>query len=493
MKQELESEYKDKWLALAVINIGTFMAPFDTGIVSIVLPNIARDFRAPITFAIWVPVIYLIILAAFMTSFGRYSDIKGRKKFYIIGLAVFVVGSFLSGTSSDILPMLVFRMVQAIGGAFLLANGRALITDAFPPHQRGFAMGTHVTTIYVALALGPALGGVITDLVGWRTVFFVNVPVGIAMLILTYLKVHERGEPAKVKMDWLGSLLLGFGLGTLLLGLTFGPSNNWDIKQTHFELIEGQVQSFNISIPLLLATGVILLVGFGIVQLRSKYPVLDLRLLASNRLFLSSNLSALLMYTAHHSSIIMLSFYLQLFRGIDPFDAAIILAALPATVTVVSPIGGTLSDKIGSRELSAIGLTLITVSLAILGFLTPSTSMVLIGLALTVLGIGVGLFAAPNTNANLSSVTPDKRSLANGMLGSMRHMGQSLSLVLSVAAIGIFLPESIYEEGGVIFVAEYIMGMNNAFRLGAVISAIGIFVSLIRGSSQKVKAEQVQA
>jgi MFS family permease len=174
----------------------------------------------------------------------------------------------------------------------------------------------------------------------------------------------------------------------------------------------------------------------------------------------------------------MLSFYLQLFRGMDPFDAAIILAALPAAVTIVSPIGGNLSDRIGSRELSAIGLTLVTVGLAVLGFLSPTTSIVLIIVALIVLGIGVGLFAAPNTNANLSSVTPDKRSLANGMLGSMRHMGQSLSLVLSVAAIGVFLPE--WEGGGVITIPEYIMGLNNAFRLGAIIAAIGIFVALIR-------------
>jgi len=480
MKQELSQEYKNRWLALAVINIGTFIAPFDTGIVSIVLPNIARDFRAHISIAIWVPVIYLIILAAFMTSFGRYSDIKGRKKFFNIGLLIFVAGSFLSGNAADIFQLLVFRIIQAVGGAFLLANGRALITDAFPPHQRGFAMGTHVTTIYVALALGPALGGVITDLVGWKTVFFVNVPIGIAILVLSHFKVKEREAVANVKMDWLGSLLLGFGLSTLLLGLTFGPGSNWGTKETYFELIEGQVQSFSVPIVGLLVLGIALLIGFGAVQLKTQYPVLDLRLLTSNRLFLSSNLAVLLIYTAHHSTIIMLSFYLQLFRGMDPFDAAIILVALPAAVTVVSPIGGSFSDRIGSRELSAIGLTLVTVGLALLGFLSPTTSIVLIIVALIVLGIGVGLFAAPNTNANLSSVTPDKRSLANGMLGSMRHMGQSLSLVLSVAAIGIFLPENIYEQGGLISVPEYIMGLNNAFRVGAIIAAIGIFVALIR-------------
>ncbi|MBI2126231.1 MAG: MFS transporter [Thaumarchaeota archaeon] len=482
MKQELaQSEYKYKWLALAVINIGTFIAPLDTGIVAIVLPNIARDFKAHISIAIWVPVIYLIILAAFMTSFGRYSDIKGRKKFYNIGLAIFVAGSFLSGNATDIFQLLLFRIIQAVGGAFLLANGRALIIDSFPPHQRGFAMGTHVTTIYVALSLGPALGGVITDLVGWRTVFFVNVPIGIIMLILTQLKVRERGEPAKVKMDWLGSMLLGFGLALTLLGLTFGPGNNWETKQTFFQFIEGQTLSFSVPIWGLLASGIVLLIAFGIVQLRTKYPVIDLRLLTSNRLFLSSNLTALLMYTAHNSATIMLSFYLQLLRGMDPFEAAIILVALPVTVAIVSPFGGVLSDRVGSRELSAIGMTLITISLALLSFVTASTSVIFIGVALTVLGVGVGLFAAPNTNANLSSVTPDKRSLANGMLGSMRHMGQSLSLVLSVAAIGVFLPENVYSAGGIISVAEYIMGLGNAFRLGAAISAVGIFIALVRG------------
>ncbi len=485
MKQELiQPAYKDKWLALAVINIGTFIAPLDTGIISIVLPNIARDFRAHISIAIWVTVIYLIILAAFMASFGRYSDIKGRKKFYNIGLLVFVVGSFLCGNATDIFQLLVFRIIQAVGGAFLLANGRALITNAFPPKQRGFAMGTHVMTIYVALALGPVLGGVITDIVGWRTVFFVNVPIGLTMLALTYLKVKEREPVVKEKMDWLGSILLGFGLGAVLVGLTFGPSSNWGTRETYFELIQGQVQSFSFPILGIVALGVLLLIGFAFVQLKTQYPVLDLRLLTSNRLFLSSNLAVLLMYTAHHSATIMLSFYLQLFRGMDPFDAAIILAALPAAVTVVSPIGGVLSDRIGSRELSGIGMTVIAIALTVLGFLTAGTSLVLIAGALALLGIGIGLFAAPNTNANLLSVTPDKRSLANGMLGSMRHMGQSISLVLSVAAIGVFLPENIYEQGGLISVPEYIMGLNNAFRLGAVIATIGIFVALIRGQKQ---------
>lgn len=491
MKQELNDEFKDKWLALAVINIGTFIAPLDTGIVAIVLPNIARDFGVHISVAIWVPVIYLIILAAFMTSFGRYSDIKGRKKFFNIGLAIFVAGSFLSGNSSDIYQLLVFRIIQAIGGAFLLANGRALITDAFPPHQRGLAMGTHVTTIYVALALGPALGGLVTDVVGWRNVFFVNVPIGIVMLVLAKLKVRERESLAKVKMDWLGSVLLGLGLGALLVALTFGPSNNWGAKETYIEPIEGQIISFSVPILGVLALGIVLLLGFGIVQLKRPYPVLDLRLLKSNKLFLSSNVSALLMYTAHNSAITMLSFYLQLLRGMDPFEAAIILAALPATVTVVAPIGGVLSDRIGSRELSGLGLTLITAALAILSFLPASTSspiaLPIIILSLIILGVGVGLFAAPNTNANLSSVTPDRRSLANGMLGSMRHMGQALSLVLSIAAIGVFLPESIYSQGGVILVQDYVRGLNNAFRFGAVIAGIGIFTSLFRGQAGKTE------
>jgi len=485
MMQELsQQEYRYKWLALAVINVGTFMAPLDTGIVAIVLPNIARDFKAHISIAVWVPVIYLVILAAFMTSFGRYSDIKGRKKFYVLGLGIFTIGSFLSGNSDNIYQLLIFRVIQAVGGAFLLANGRALITDAFPPHQRGFAMGTHVTTIYVALALGPALGGVITDLVGWRAVFFVNVPIGAVMLILTQLKVKEITNFAKVKMDWLGSILLGLGLIGLLISLTFGPSNNWGTYQTFFYFVEGQILSFSFPILGLLTVGVILLVAFGVVELKSQYPVLDLRLLTSNRLFLSSNLTALLMYTGHFSATIILSFFLQLLRGMDPLEAAYVLAVLPATVAIVSPVGGVLSDRIGSRELSAIGMTMITIALAILSFLTIDTSIPFILIALAVLGIGVGLFAAPNTNANLASVTPDKRSLANGVLGSMRHMGQGLSIVLGVAAIGVFLPVNIYSQGGTIFASNYIMGLNNAFRLGASICAVGIFTSLIRGSRE---------
>jgi MFS family permease len=451
-----------KWVTLIVINLGTFMAPLDTGIVALVLPNIARDFSAGIDISIWVPVIYLMILTAFMTSFGRFSDIKGRKRYFNIGLAVFVLGSLLSGISTSLPELLFFRVIQAVGATLLLVNSRSLIVDAFPPGQRGLAMGVHVTVIYLAIATGPALGAVITQLVGWRTVFFINVPIGLAILPISLFKIRESKKFVKQSMDWIGSLVFAAALSALLVAVTFGPKENWTSVNTYVEFIYLPIidtfiwtRTF-ISIPLipLLLASFGLLALFFLIEWRVKQPILDLRMLRSNRLFLSTNLSALLMYTAHFNAFVMLSFYLQLIRLMDPIQAAFVLVVK-------------FSDRIGSRELSVLGLVLITISLLLMSTLSLNSSFLFIETSLIILGAGVALFAAPNTNSNLSSVTADKRSLANGMLGTMRHLGQGLSLALGAAIIGVFLSENIYDVGGTISALEYVQGLGRAFLLGS--------------------------
>ena len=483
-----------KWLTLIVINLGVFMAPLDTGIVALVLPNISRDFSAGIDISIWIPVIYLIVLTAFMTSFGRLSDIRGRKRYFNIGLAVFVLGSFLSGISASLPELLLFRIIQGVGATLVLVNSRALIVDAFPPGQRGFAMGIHVTVIYLAIATGPALGAVITQLVGWRTVFFINVPIGLAILPISFFKIRESKKAVKQSMDWLGSLIFAAALGALLVAVTFGPKENWTTVDTYVESIYLPIintfiwtRTF-ISIPLilLLFASFGLLALFFLVEWRVKQPILDLRMLKSNRLFLSTNLSALLMYTAHFNAFIMLSFYLQLIRLMDPIQAAFVLVVFPLTVVIVSPLGGRLSDRIGSRDLSVLGLVLLTISLLLMSTLSLNSSFLFIETSLILLGLGVALFASPNTNSNLSSVTADRRSMANGMLGTMRHLGQGLSLAIGAAIVGVFLSENIYDVGGTISAFEYVQGLNRAFLIGAVISFVGIFPAFIRGSKKSL-------
>ena len=481
-----------KWQTLLFVNLGTFMAPLDTGIVALVLPSIARDFQTGIGIAIWVPVIYLVILTAFMTSFGRFSDIKGRKKYFNIGLGIFIFGSAFSGMSGSMAELLIFRIVQAVGATLLLANSRALIVDAFPKSERGLAMGIHVTVIYIAIAAGPGLGAIITELIGWRNVFFINIPLGLLVLPYSYSRLVESKKSSNTSMDWIGSLIFAGALATLLVALTFGPNENWTSIDAYIESIYLPLFSIfiwtrtYISIPLLplIGSSILFFILLFIWEIKHKNPIIDFTMLKNNKVFLSSNLSALLLYTSHFSTITLLSFYLQLIRLMDPIAAAFVLSAFPLSVVVVSPFVGRLSDRIGSMELSSLGLLCVSISLLLLSRLSPNSSILFIDSALIIMGIGVALFAAPNTNANLSSVAPDQRGHANGMLGTMRHMGQGLSLALAAGIVGIFLSADIYEAGGNISVVEYVNGLGQAFMAGSIIAIIGIAVVVFRGSNK---------
>ena len=241
---------------------------------------------------------------------------------------------------------------------------------------------------------------------------------------------------------------------------------------------------FAISIPLLILPllSLVFLIIFVIVEYKAKNPILDLRMLSKNRLFLSTNLTALFMYTSHYNALVMISFYLQLIRLIDPTEAAFMLSAFPLTVVVTSIAVGKYSKLVSSRELSALGMAIVAISLLLMSRLTVTSSVLFIEVSLIIMGIGLSLFAAPNTNANLSSVTSEDRSLANGMLGTMRHLGQSLSLAIGASTVGLFLSEDIYSVGGSISVVEYVGGLSQAFFIGFIIAVIGIFIALIRGN-----------
>ena len=292
-------------------------------------------------------------------------------------------------------------------------------------------------------------------------------------------------------MDWLGSFFFASSLSCLLVAITFGPKESWTSIDLYIEEIFlpmfGNIHfwsRFAISIPLLLLPllSLLFLIVFVIVEFRAKNPILDLRMLSKNRLFLSTNLTALFMYTSHYNALVMISFYLQLIRLIDPTEAAFMISAFPLTVVVTSIAVGKYSKLVSSRELSALGMAIVAISLLLMSRLTVTSSILFIEVSLIIMGIGLSLFAAPNTNANLSSVKSEDRSLANGMLGTMRHLGQSLSLAIGASTVGLFLSEDIYSVGGSISVTEYVGGLSQAFFIGFIIAVIGIFIALIRGN-----------
>jgi len=463
--------------------------PLDTGIMALILPTISISLKAPVDVVLWVPLVSLLVEAAFMPTFGNYSDKNGRRRYFILGLLLFSIGSFLAGNSETIYELLLYRVFQSFGSAFILANGRALIVDIFGPEQRGFALGTHVSSIYVAMTVGTAITGSIvsvTQLVGWRYVFYVSGGIALVSIPLSFLLLKESKKNSEVRMDWPGSLLFAAAIGMALVTITGRAQSSVGsidlyIEYIRIPIINFYVYTFSfISIPLtLLAVGALVtFVAFVFREVMTNHPLIDFLLFRNNSLFRSTNLAALFLYVSFYSVLIMLSFYLEVIKGLDPLVSGLLLTVQPLSVTVFATVGGWLSDRTRSRDSGIAGLGVTTVALLLFTTISAESSVVYIAFLLAMLGAGVGLFAPNNTNANLSSVAPGMRALANGILGMMRHTGQGLSLAASTALLGLYLFGQSVSAGGTFNPSQYVSTLQIDFLFGAGVAFLGVLVSL---------------
>ncbi len=485
----------NKWLSLLAVNSGNFVPPLDTGIMSLILPTISISLKAPINIVLWIPLTSLLIEAAFMPVFGRFSDSRGRKRYFNLGLGLFAAGSFLAGNSLTIFELLIYRIIQSLGAAFILANGRALIADAFKPGERGFALGTHISTIYVGMTIGTAIAGsviTVTQLVGWRYVFYVSGAIALIDLPLSFVFLRESAKNLKVRMDWVGGLLFALALGASLVYISQGT-------QTGFGSIDIYIQEFRIpvfdiyfypnllfSIPLTYVAAVAggSFVIFAIREATFASPVISFGLFRRNRMFASTNFAALFTYIAHWSTLIVLSFYLQI-KLLTPLTSALILTVEPLSVTVFAALGGLIASKTGSRDPSIAGLVVMTVALILFTSLTADSSLVYLVFLLAMLGAGVGIFFPNNTNANLSSVEAGDRAMANGVLGMMRHAGQSMSLAISSILIGYSALGACLAQGCTFSPAEYLYVLHLNFIVGGVLGVVGVLFALVGRESMK--------
>jgi MFS family permease len=476
-----------KWVALIIINLAAFLVSFDTGLVTLILPNIARDFRADINVTIWVPLAKVIMMTAFMPLFGLLSDIKGRKRYFNIGIIAFIAGSLLTAVASSIYEIPFYRSLTGIGSAILIVNTRSVIVDIFPSDERGKALGWHLLAIYLGHTLGPALGGIITTYLGWRFLFLMLIPIAIATLAISHFVIRETIVASKQKMDWLGSILLAVSLILISVAITFGPQQAWtslDIVITNFwiPIVNIFVETFvAISIPLVetLAAGLIFLVFFIVSQLKVKSPVLDLRLFTRNRQFASTNLEALFIYIAHYSIYVVVAFYLGLVKLMDPFQTGLILAVFPLVAAAISPVSGWFSDRYDRREVRILAAGVTSLSLFLMSRINAGSSIEFLLASLIILGIGIGLFSPVNTSECLLSVPAGKRSLANGILGMMRYLGQTLSYAICASIIGLYLPTNLFLSGGRIVVEQYIAGISLSLLISAAIAGLAFLIALI--------------
>ena len=447
-----------KQVVLIIVCLSSFITPFMGSSINIALPAIGQEFQLDAIFLSWIPTAYLLASAMFLLPFGRTADIYGRKKIFFLGTVVFVFGSILSGLAMSGWTLLISRIIQGIGGSMTFGTGMAILTSVYAPHERGKALGITVGTVYSGLSLGPFFGGLLTQHFTWRSIFFLAVPFGLAIVLLILLKLPEEWADAKGEtLDIPGSFLFAVMLLLLMVGLSNLPN------------IEGFI---------LIVVGIGCMVLFFWWENTSKSPLFHVRLFRKNIVFIFSNLAALIHYSSSYCVTFLLSLYLQYTKGLDPQHAGMILVAQPIMMALCSPFAGKLSDRIEPKIVASIGMAMLCAALFFLSFISLDTSIVYIVCILIPLGFGFGLFSSPNTNAVMSSVEKQFLGVASGTLSTMRTVGQMFSMGLVIMIFSIFI-------GKMQITPDLFPALLKSIRISFIVCGslcfVGIFFSLARG------------
>ena len=444
--------------ALFAATMASFLTAFTGSSVNIALPAVGHDFSMDAILLSWVPTSFLLAAAMFLVPIGRLADIHGRKKVFILGISVFTSASLLAGLAPSSAVLIAARALQGIGGAMISGTGIAILTSVFPAQERGRVLGINVAAVYLGLSLGPPLGGVLTQQLGWRSIFLMTLPLGLAVIVFVLWRLEgEWAEARGEAFDLIGSVLYAAALVALMYGFSQLP---------------------DLAGAALIALGLIGFLGFGFWELNAKSPVLNLGLFRRNRIFTFSNLAALIHYAAVYAVSFLLSLYLQYLKGLAPQQAGLVLIFQPVVQFLFSPAAGRLSDRVEPRILASAGMVFTATGLFLLVFLSPATPMWAIVANLILLGFGYALFSSPNMNAIMGSVQPKFYGVASGMLATMRLIGQMLSMGIATLLFALFLgPVEITEDLYPLFASS----VRAAFVVFAVLCVMGVFASLARG------------
>lgn len=461
-----------KWWVLATLAVGTFMAPLDSSVVNIVLPQIAGYFQSDLASVEWVIMSYLLIISSLLLIYGRLGDMVGHKTVYVAGFVVFTLASALCGAAPSLLALIIFRVLQALGAGMMMAIGPAIIAATFPPNERGRALGLIGSTVAAALAFGPTIGGILSDYFGWRSVFYINLPIGVVAIAASSVVLRKSVETKRQNFDFAGAGAAFFGLLAFLFALSHGQSWGWQ----------------SATVRGLLGAAAILFAAFIFIEKRVKDPMMDLTLF-KNRLFTMANLTALLNFMAQFSVVFLMPFYFERVRHLAPSSAGLLLSSAPLVILFVAPVSGYLSDRIGSRLLSSLGMGVITASLFFLSGLRVDTPYIYIALSLGAMGLGVGLFQSPNSNAIMSSVPKHRLGVASGMMASMRNIGMVIGVAVSGAVFQTALSlhtatlQAQGLSGSELESGAFVSALQNSYWVAIVFAALGVFTSLVRGGS----------
>ena len=443
--------------ALVIAALSAFLTPFMGSAVHIAMPAIETDFGIDAVVLSWVANAYLLAAAVALVPAGRAADICGRRRIFICGNLVFALSSGLCALSGSATLLIGARIAQGVGSAMLFATGIAIVTAVYPAEKRGTVLGVNVAAVYVGLSCGPFFGGLLTDALGWQAVFWSVVPLGLAAVGLTlgWLRsewAEARGEP----FDWPGSLIYAAALSLVMLGLSRPPS---------------------LTGASLIAAGLGGLGGFAVWQLRTSAPVFDVRLFSRSRVFSFSCLAALVHYAATFAVTFLMSIYLQQVKGLDPRTAGLVMMSQPVMMALFSPLAGRLSDRIEPRYIASLGMGLTASGLLLLTVLDGTSTLAFIVACLVLLGLGFALFSSPNMNAIMGAVERRHYGVAAGAVGTMRLLGQMLSMGIATLIIASRMGRVATAAAPALFVES----ARIAFWIFSGLCTLGIFLSLARG------------
>lgn len=460
------------WVALSIASLGTLLGVLNASTLIIALPAIMVDLKTDLFGVMWVLISYMLIMTILAPAWGRLADIHGRKFLYVTGLAIFTISSLLCGLSADVIQLITCRILQAVGGSLLISNGTIIVADAFRREELGRAMGIISMIAAAAFVFGPILGGALT-IIDWRLNFFFNVPLGIIATWWAQKKLKEPKEFTHAeRFDMKGMVYLTITFVTGMIYLSLGFMAGWT------------------SAYMLAALAVAIVSGFLFYrqEKHSKNALIDLSLFKS-RIFLYGQLSALINSIARGAVMLLLILYFQGPKGYDPLTASILIIPAAAALAIAGPIGGVLSDRFGSREISTLGLVVSFAGLVGLASMQYNTSYPVIATWMFINNFGSGLFQPPNTSAIMAAVNVDRRGVASSIRAFLNNASMVLSMVIATPLIIGSIPfdemMNMFVMGGsnmpVADQIAFTSGIDIVFQISAVITLIAIIVSAMRG------------
>ena len=445
--------------ALTIAVLTSFLGPFLISGVNIALPAIEKDFDLDAVSLSWIVTSYLLSSAIFLLPIGKFADIRGQRTVFKGGILIFTIATALCGIAPNGLILILLRVAQGLGAAMTMTTGAPILVSVFPPAERGRVLGLNVAAVYLGLSMGPFIGGMLTQYFGWRSLFFICVPLGIAAILLVFFKLgRDAADRIPGKIDHIGAIYYSMGL----IAIVYSTSN----LNKYFGW------------PLLIL-GILFLILFVFQSKKSVNPIFEITLFTNNRLFAFSNIAALINYSATFSLVFLMSLFLQKIKGFTPQQAGTILVAQPLMMTILSPFAGKLSDRIEPRKLATAGMLISAIGLFMLTFIGPQTPVYLIVAVLIIMGIGFGIFSSPNMNTIMSSVEKKQLGIASGTSSTMRVIGQMMSMMIATLIFSLFFSGThITEVDNTLFTSS----IHLSFTISGLICLAGVYFSSSRGN-----------